>query len=108
VALSPDRLLWTQSGQDLLAYSADQVNAANAYPAGPIRAVRRLAGAAPEQYTGAAFVDGRLFVASQSGTLMQLWSIDLTSGARTLEYEQRLNAESEGLAAFAGAGGTLH
>jgi hypothetical protein len=39
---------------------------------------------------------------------VQLWSFDLATGARQLEYERRLVGESEGLAAYAGDGGTLH
>ena len=45
---SPDgKLIWTSSGDDLLAYRSSDVVAANAGPAAaPIRAARRLAGAA--------------------------------------------------------------
>jgi hypothetical protein len=101
LALSPDGLLWTQAGQDLVAYRADDVDAGNA----TIEPVARLAGAAPQQYTGAAFVGSTLYVASDD---FELWSVDLASGARTLQYTAHVRGESEGLAAFAGDGGTLH
>ena len=57
VEASPDGLLWTSSGNDLLAYSAADVNSANASPAAPpIHSVRRLTGAVPPSgVTGAAF-----------------------------------------------------
>src|SRR5688500_2726928 len=59
---SPDgQLLWTSSGQDLLAYRSADVSAANAAPgAAPIHSVRRLAGAVPPSgVTGAAFYRDR-------------------------------------------------
>src|SRR3954469_16903548 len=68
--VSPDgSLIWTSSGNDLLAYSAADVNRANAAPLGkPIKAVRRLAGAVPPSgITGATFYGGRLFVAGTKG-----------------------------------------
>ena len=70
VEASPDgQLLWTSSGNDLLAYRAADVNPANAAPgAQPIHAVRRLAGAVPPSgVTGAAFHRGRLFLAGRAG-----------------------------------------
>src|SRR5215208_8270004 len=85
VEASPDgQLLWTSSGQDLLAYSAANVTPANAAPAAaPIRAVRRLPGAVPPSgVTGAAFYRGRLFLAGAQGTTYQVWSVDVTTGAR--------------------------
>src|SRR5215208_5026413 len=68
---SPDgELLWTSSGQDLLAYSAADVTAANAAPgAAPVHSVRRLPGAvSPSGVTGAAFYRGRLLLAGSQGT----------------------------------------
>jgi hypothetical protein len=109
--VSPDgSLVWTSSGNDLLGYRAADVTAANAAPsAPPIRAVRRLPGAVPPSgITGAAFWQGRLFVAGQGTGRFQVWSIDLSTGAPRLEIERRFLGESEGLD-FAGVlGGVLH
>jgi hypothetical protein len=111
VEASPDGLLWTSSGNDLLAYSAADVTAANAAPAAPpIRSVRRLAGAVPPSgVTGAAFRGGRLFLAGAQGTTYQIWSVNLASGARRLEVELRnVHGEAEGLHITSLLGGTLH
>src|SRR3954452_15116390 len=110
--VSPDgNLIWTSSGNDLLAYSAADVNPGNAAPLGaPIKAVRRLAGAVPPSgITGATFYGGRLFVAGTEGdTKFEVWSIDLADGSRRLEVEREIVGESEGLDTFNAAGGTLH
>ena len=107
---SPDgKLLWTQSGNDLLAYSMDDIKAANAAPLGPmLKAVRRLPNAKPPSgITGAVFLGGRLYVAGQEN-MFQVWSIDLDTGERRLEIEKKIVGESEGLDVFEGLGGTLH
>jgi hypothetical protein len=112
VATSPDgELIWTQSGNDLLAYRADDVNPANAAPDGPvIHPVRRLVDAKPPSgITGAVFYQGRLYVAGQDDPIgFQVWSIDLASGERRLEIERPVIGESEGLDVFDGLGGVLH
>lgn len=112
VEASPDgELLWTSSGRDLLAYSAADVNPANAAPAGPrIRPVRRLVGAVPPTgITGATFYEGRLLLAGQDGGgPFQIWSIDTDTGERRLEIEKPIIGESEGLDVFDGLGGILH
>ena len=113
VAVSPNgKLVWTQSHDDLLAYRTDQVSLANAAPGHPpIKAVRRLKGAKPPSgITGAAFYGGRLYVAGgDDPDKFQVWSIDLTTGARRLEIEKPgVVGESEGLAVFSGLGGVLH
>jgi hypothetical protein len=107
---SPDgRLLWTSSGGDLLAYRLSQISPANAAPAPPIRAARRLAGAVPPSgITGAAFRRGRLLLAGQDAGLLQLYSVDLNSGRRRLEIERDVAGESEGLMVFRTLGGDLH
>jgi hypothetical protein len=108
---SPDgSLLWTSSGDDLLAYRMADISRANAAPEhAPIHSVRRLRGAVPPSgITGATFVGDRLFVAGQGGGPFRVWSIDLESGARRLEIERRIVGESEGLVTAALAGGTLH
>ena len=111
VEASPDGLLWTSSGNDLLAYRAADVNPANAAPAAPpIHSVRRLAGAVPPSgVTGAAFRGGRLYLAGAQGTTYQIWSVNLATGARRLEVEMRnVQGEAEGLHVTSLLGGTLH
>jgi hypothetical protein len=110
VEASPDgTLLWTSSGNDLLAYRSADVNPSNAAPsAPPIRPVMRLPGAVPPSgITGAVFYQDRLFVAGQ-GAGFQVWSIDVATGARQLEIERQFRGESEGLGNFDALGGVLH
>jgi hypothetical protein len=111
VEASPDGLLWTSSGNDLLAYREADVNPANASPAAPpIHSVRRLAGAVPPSgVTGAAFQGSRLFLAGAQGTTYQIWSVNLATGARRLEVElKNVQGEAEGLHITSLLGGTLH
>ncbi len=112
VEASPDgQLMWTSSGPDLLAYRSADVSLANAAPgAAPIRSVRRLAGAVPPSgVTGAAFYRGRLFLAGAQGTTYQVWSVDVSTGARRLEIElPKVEGEAEGLAQIPLLGGRLH
>src|SRR4051794_3727685 len=112
VEASPNgELLWTSSGQDLLAYRASDVTAANAAPgAAPIHSVRRLAGAVPPSgVTGAAFHRGRLLLAGSQGTRYEVWSVNPTTGTRRLELELRnVHGEAEGLTRTALLGGRLH
>jgi hypothetical protein len=111
VEASPDGLLWTSSGRDLLAYRAADVTPANASPAAPpLRSVRRLAGAVPPSgVTGAAFQGGRLFLAGAQGTTYQIWSVNLATGTRRLEVElPGVQGEAEGLHITSQLGGTLH
>jgi hypothetical protein len=60
-------LVWTSSGDDLLAYRSSEASAANAAPRGPaLRSARRLAGAVPPTgVTGAVFWHRRLLLAGQ-------------------------------------------
>ncbi len=103
------QLLWTSSGSDLLAYRAADVVAKNAAPLhGPIKAARKLIGAVPPTgVTGAVFWRGRLLLAGQSGQKFQIWSVNVATGARTLELEKTLSGESEGLDIVPVAGGLL-
>ena len=97
--VSPDgRLLWTSSGDDLLAYRTADVSAAHAAPAHrAIHSVRRLKAAVPPSgITGAVFVDGRLFVAGQDGGPFRVWSIDLATGTRRLEIERAIVGSPRG------------
>ncbi len=111
---SPDgKLIWTSSGQDLLAYDAADVNLANAQPpsadAPAIRPSRRLVGAVPAHgITGAVFVGPRLFLAGQDGARFQVSSVDLATGTSRPEIQETINGESEGLDTFTGLGGTFH
>jgi hypothetical protein len=98
--VSPDgTLLWTSSGDDLLAYRTADITLANTAPEhAPIHSVRRLDGAVPPTgITGATFVDGRMLVASQDGETFRVYSIDLATGERRLEIERSIVGESEGL-----------
>ena len=112
VAVSPDgKLAWSGIGKDLFAFSLNDITPANAAPGGPaIKAVRVLRNARPPSgITGAAFYNGRFYVAGQDAPEgFQVWSIDLETGARTLEIERKIVGESEGLDFFEGLGGTLH
>lgn len=112
VESSPDgKLLWTSAGNDLLAYNAADVNPANAAPAGPLlKPVIRLAGAVPPSgITGAAFYNGRLYLAGGvQDRDFQIWSVDTATGQRRLEFERSFRGEPEGVAAFTGLGGILH
>lgn len=113
--ISPDgRLVWTSSGNDLLAYAtADitQAHAATGADAPPIHPVRRLAGAVPPSgVTGAVFVAGRLLLAGDVNGDLQIRSVDLT-GRTPARLEAELpgvKAESEGLDLLDMRGGTLH
>jgi len=108
---SPDgRLIWTSSGDDLLAYRSSEVVEANAGPSGPaIDSVRRLRDAVPPTgITGAVFRGNRLLLAGESGGVFQVWSVDTRTGRRALQLEMRICGESEGLDMIATLGGTLH
>jgi hypothetical protein len=108
---SPDgKLVWTSSGDDLLAYRTSDITAANAGPgANPIKAARRLRKAVPPSgVTGAVFVGGRLLLAGSDADRDQIWSIDTKTGKRRLEVEQKFCGESEGLDTISTLGGTLH
>lgn len=108
---SPDgSLVWTSSGNDLLAYRTSAIKPTHAAPAGPaLKPARILRGAVPPSgITGATFYGDRLFVAGQDGDTFQVWSIDLTTGARQLETERTIVGESEGLDVANALGGVLH
>jgi hypothetical protein len=108
---SPDgKLVWTSSGNDLLAYRSSDIVAANAAPlAPPIHAARRLTGAVPPTgVTGAVFEKGRLLLAGESEGTYQVWAVDTRNGKRRLELEMKVCGESEGLDIIQTLGGTLH
>jgi hypothetical protein len=108
---SPDgSLIWTSSGNDLLAYASSEVTAANAAPSGRLlRPVRRLSGAVPPSgITGAVFHDGKLLLSGETGGAYEVWAVDTESGARELVLEMSICGESEGLDAIPTLGGELH
>lgn len=108
---SPDgSLIWTSSGDDLLAYRSNQVTAANAAPSGPLlQPVRRLVGAVPPSgVTGAVFSDGKLLLAGETGGSYQVWAVDTATGGRELVLEMNICGESEGLDVIPTLGGELH
>ena len=107
---SPDgKLVWTSSGDDLLAYRSSDIVAANAAPRRPIRAARRLSGAVPPTgITGAVFRDGQLLLAGERNGTYQVWALDTSNGKRRLELEMKVCGESEGLDVIPTLGGQLH
>ena len=108
---SPDgSLVWTSSGDDLLAYSSSDIVRANAGPGGPLlEPVERLAGAVPPSgITGAVFRGDRLFLAGEGDDTDQIWSVNTDTGGRRLVLERPLCGESEGLDMIPTLGGKLH
>jgi hypothetical protein len=103
-------LIWTSSGDDLLAYRSSDVSFANRAPNGPvIHAVRRLPGAVPPTgITGAVFRAGKLLLSGESNGVYQVWSVNTQTGDRTLEIEMRICGESEGLDTMPTLNGDLH
>lgn len=108
--VSPDgALVWTSAGADLIAYRTADVSAANAAAGVRIRPVARLAGAVPPSgVTGAAFRDGRLLLAGQLSGRLELWSVDVRTGARRREAVLPVAGESEGLDVLDDGHGVLH
>lgn len=111
--VSPDgRLLWTSSGDDLIAYRTSDISPAHAGAgAAPIRPVRRLVGAVPPSgVTGAAFYRGRLLLAGEADGILQVRSVSVTGPRRPrIEIElPGVDAESEGLDVLPARGGLLH
>ena len=104
------KLIWTSSGDDLLAYRSRQVSFANHGPGGPLlHPVRRLEGAVPPSgVTGAVFRGRRLLLAGADGGSDQVWSVNPRTGKRRLEIEMQICGESEGLGLIRTLGGELH
>jgi hypothetical protein len=108
---SPDgSLIWTSSGNDLLAYRSSAVSSANRAPSGPLlRAADRLRAAVPPSgVTGAVFQRDRLLLAGESDGTYQVWAVDPRDGSRRLELELEICGESEGLDTIRTLGGELH
>jgi hypothetical protein len=108
---SPDgKLIWTSSGDDLLAYRASDVAPANNGQTGRvIHAVRRLRGAVPPTgVTGAVFWKGQLLLAGSSGKDYEVWSVNTRTGERRPAIQTQICGESEGLDLISTLGGSLH
>jgi hypothetical protein len=108
---SPDgKLIWTSSGNDLLAYRTSEVTQANQGPSGPaIHSVRRLPNAVPPTgITGAVFGAHKLFLAGETNHVYQVWAVNTATGGRVLQLEMRICGESEGLDFIPTLGGSFH
>jgi hypothetical protein len=108
--VSPDGTrVWTSAGPDLIAYRTADLSAANAAAGVRIRPVARLRGAVPRSgVTGAAFLDGRLLLAGRQAGPLELWSVDVRTGARRREAVLHVAGESEGLDVVADRHGLVH
>jgi len=118
VEVSPDgRWVWTSSGTDLLAYDAAAITAARA-GGEPLRATKRVVGVLrATSVSGATFFGGRLYLAYDRGSYVQVLSypVDPTTGdvgtTWRLEIQRTKSStwyETEGLAAADAFGGALH
>jgi hypothetical protein len=99
-AVSPDgKLVWTSSGNNLLAYSMADISPAHAWPAhAAIEPVKTLKNAVPPSgVDGGAFYGGRLYLAGTVGNVHQVWSIDTSNGTRRLEISRTIIGEQEGI-----------
>ena len=104
-------------GTDLLAYDAAAITAARA-GGEPLRATKRVVGVLrAASVSGATFFGGRLYLAYDRGSYVQVLSypVDPTTGdvgtAWRLEIQRTKSStwyETEGLAAADALGGTLH
>jgi hypothetical protein len=108
--VSPDgSLVWTSAGPDLIAYRTADVSAANAAAGARIRPLVRLRGAVPPSgITGAAFLDGQLLLAGQDTGPLEVWSVDVRTGARRREAVLHVAGESEGLDVVDDGHGLVH
>jgi hypothetical protein len=108
--VSPDgTLVWTSNGPDLVAYRTADVNVANAAAGVRIRPALTLRGAVPPSgITGAAFLDGRLLLAGQQTGPLEIWSVDVRTGARRREALLHVAGESEGLDVVDDGHGLVH
>jgi hypothetical protein len=62
----------------------------------------------PSGVTGAAFLHGRLLLADQTPRALQIWSVDVRTGARRREVALRIAGESEGLDVLDDGHGLVH
>ena len=112
VERSPEGLLWTSAGDDLLAFRSDDVSPANAAPgAAPIPAVRQVPGAVAGMHVaGGAFYRGRLLLAGTDTATKRyiVRSFDPLTGSTRLEIEHTRGDEAEGIDVVQALGGVLH
>jgi hypothetical protein len=107
--VSPDgRLVWTSSGPDLLAYRAEEISAAGAAAGVRIRPAVRRRAVPPSGITGAAFLGDRMLLAGQATGPLEIWSVDVRTGARRREARLDANGESEGLDVVDDGHGLVH
>jgi len=110
-AVSPNgRLLWTSSGNNLLAYDMADISPAHSWPThAAIKPVTILKNAVPASgVDGGAFYQGRLYLAGTVGNVHQVWSIDTSSGTRRLEISRTIVGEQEGIDFVTQDGGKVH
>jgi hypothetical protein len=110
-AVSPDgKLVWTSSGNNLLAYSMSDISPAHSWPAhAAIKPVKTLKNAVPPSgVDGGAFYRDRLYLAGTVGNMHQVWSIDTANGSRRLEISRTIVGEQEGIDFVAPDGGKVH
>ncbi len=99
-AVSPNgKLLWTSSGNNLLAYDVADISASHSWPThAAIKPVTTLKNAVPASgVDGGAFYQGRLYLAGTIGNVHQVWSIDTSNGTRRLEISRTIVGEQEGI-----------
>jgi hypothetical protein len=110
-AVSPNgELLWTSSGNNLLAYDMADISSAHAWPDhAAIKPVTILKNAVPPSgVDGGAFYGSRLYLAGTVGNVHQVWSIDTSNGARRLEISRTVVGEQEGIDFISEAQGAVH
>src|ERR1700722_12580911 len=110
-AVSPNgKLLWTSSGNNLLAYAMADISPSHSWPThAAIKPVLTLKNAVPPSgVDGGAFYEGRLYLAGTVGNVHQVWSVDTSDGARRLEISRTVVGEQEGGAFVRLDGGKVH
>jgi hypothetical protein len=110
-AVSPNgRLLWTSSGDNLLAYAMADISLSHSWPTHTaIKPVITLKNAVPASgVDGGAFYQGRLYLAGTIGNVHQVWSINTSNGARRLEISRTIVGEQEGIDFVWQDGGKVH
>ena len=105
-----DKLLWTSSGNNLLAYDMADISSAHSWPAhAAIKPVKILKNAVPPSgVDGGAFYKGRLYLAGTVGNVHQVWSIDTSNGTRRLEISRTIVGEQEGIDFISQDQGKVH
>jgi hypothetical protein len=110
-AVSPNgTLLWTSSGNNLLAYDMSEISPAHSWPGhAAIKPVRTLKNAVPPSgVDGGAFYHDRLYLAGTVGNVHQVWSIDPSNGTRRLEISRAVVGEQEGIDFISQDQGKVH